>query len=192
MSAPPAEQVTQLLLDSTSGSVRATDALFPLIYDQLRSLAHGLFHAQCAQQLLDPTELVHEAYAKLAVSSRVGPLERTHFLSLAARAMRQVLCDHVAARQTAKRGRDWGRVGLTTASEGSQPEVIDALDLHEALEQLAALDERKAEVVTLRYFAGLSILETAHLLGISARTVELDWRFARAWLRRQLESTETN
>lgn len=186
MSDTPADTVTQLLLDSTNGDGRATDALFPMIYDHLRSLARGMFLSPCSPQSLDPTELVHETYIKLAQSAQIGPLERTHFLNLAARAMRQILCDHATARRAAKRGGDWGRISLTSAGAASPPTVIDAIDLHDALEKLTQLDERKADVVTLRYLAGLSIEETADALGVSIRTVELDWRFARAWLRRQL------
>ena len=181
-------RTTQLLVESTSGDTRAVESLFPLIYEQLRSLAHSFFHSSHSPQVMDPTELVHETYVKLIKSDSVGALERTHFFRLAARAMRQVLCDQATARRTAKRGGNWARVDLTVAEPAASEQRIDALDLHESLESLRVLDERKADVVTLRFLAGLSTAETAHALGVSVRTVELDWRFARAWLRKTLTS----
>lgn len=188
MSVSHANATVQLLLDSTHGDVRATNTLFPLIYEQLRGLAQGMLYSPSGPQPLDPTDLVHETYVKLAKSERVGPLERTHLLSLAARAMRQVLCDHALACRASKRGGDRGRVSLTVAGVALPGESIDAIDLHDALESLGELDQRKADVVTLRFLAGMSIDETAEALRVSPRTVELDWRFARAWLRRKLES----
>ncbi len=188
MNVVPNDQVTQLLLDSTRGDVRAADRLFPLIYDQLRSLARSLSQWNRSAQTLDPTEVVNETYLKLVRYDAIGPLERTHFFRLAARAMRQVLCDHAAARGTAKRGGEWARVDLTIAESVLPERLIDAVELNEALEALRQLDERKAEVVALRFLAGLSIAETADALGVSVRTVELDWRFARAWLRKTLTS----
>jgi RNA polymerase sigma factor (TIGR02999 family) len=182
------EKATQLLLESTRGDADATDALFPLIYDHLRSLARSLFRWSRAAQTLDPTELVHETYLKLIRHGEIRSLERTHFFRLAARAMRQVLCDHAAARRAAKRGGDWARVNLTIVEPASPEQQIDAVELNEALETLRQMDERKAEVVTLRFLAGLSIAETAEALDVSVRTVELDWRFARAWLRKRLTS----
>lgn len=180
--------VPRLLLDSTRGDADATDALFSLVYDQLRALARSIFVWKGAPQTLDPTELVHEAYLKLVRQDAVGSLERTHFFNLAARAMRQILSDHAAARRTAKRGGDWARVDLTVAEPASPKQLVDALEIHDALQTLQQLDERKADVVTLRFLAGLSIAETAEALGVSVRTIELDWRFARAWLRKNLTS----
>ena len=174
-----ADKATQLLLDSTNGDAFAADALFPLVYDHLRSLAQSLFRYGRSSQTIDPTELVHEAYLKLVRHDAIGDLERTHFFRLAARAMRQVLCDHAAARRTAKRGGDWARVNLTIAEPAAPEHLVDAIEIHEALEALQQLDERKSEVVTLRFLAGMSIAETATALGVSVRTIELDWRFAR-------------
>jgi RNA polymerase sigma factor (TIGR02999 family) len=186
MSNTHSDTTTKLLLDSTRGDARAADALFPLVYSQLRSMAHSLFRHNHSPRALDPTELVHEAYLKLVRPDAVGKLERTHFFRLAARAMRQVLCDHAAAQRTAKRGGDWARVDLTIAEPASPERLIDALEMDEALETLRQLDERKAEVVTLRFLAGMSIAETAEALDVSVRTVEIDWRFARAWLRKRV------
>jgi RNA polymerase sigma factor (TIGR02999 family) len=186
MSDPHNDTATNLLLDSTRGNARAADALFPLVYSQLRSMADSLFRHNHSPRTLDPTELVHEAYLKLVRHDAVGKLERTHFFRLAARAMRQVLCDHAAAQRAAKRGGDWARVDLTIADPASPERLIDALEMDDALETLRQLDERKAEVVTLRFLGGMSIAETAEALDVSVRTVELDWRFARAWLRKRL------
>lgn len=167
-----------------------TGKLTSQIYHELRSLAHWLLRDRSVDGALEPTELVHETYIKLANSRNVEWSDERHFFHLVARAMRQVLADHVASGRTAKRGGAWRRV-CPEELDNSAANSVDAASLYDALEVLGNLDQRKANVVTLRFLGGLSIAETARALDVSPRTVELDWRFARAWLRRQVLNEST-
>lgn len=157
----------------------------PVVYAELRRRAEDYLRRERANHTLQPTALVHEAYAKLAASVQSGFRDRSHFIASTARAMREILVDHARARRSAKRGGDAGRVTLhdvaTPAERG-----VDVLELHEALERLAALDARKARMVELRFFGGLSIDEIARELEVSHMTVSNDWRMAQAWLSREL------
>jgi RNA polymerase sigma factor (TIGR02999 family) len=162
--------------------------LLPRLYEQLRQIAGRMMAEERDGHTLQPTALLHEAWAKLAGSEpdrRVN--DDAHLLRLAARAMRQVLVDHARARAAAKRGQ---RVQVELLEEwlvGLDQRSIDVLALHEAIERLAAMDEDLARVVELRFFGGLSIAETARALEVSDSTVERSWRTARAWLQRELE-----
>ena len=182
MSAP---NVTILLEQARAGDAGALDRLLPLVYTELRQLAHRQRSRRGGGETLNTTALVHEAYIKLARQD-AGWNDRAHFFRTAARAMRQILVDDALRRRTAKRGGglpdaelDEGRV----AQEAKDDEVV-ALD--EALTRLEALDPRQGEVVTLRYFVGLTIPETADVLGLSAATVKREWTSARAYLHRAL------
>lgn len=182
-------EATRLLARAAGGDARAADALIPLVYDELRRLAQSLL-GPAAQRNLQPTALVHDAYLKLIGQGEVDWQSRTHFFRVAAKQVRRVLIDQVRVRNTEKRGG-----GATTITVGDGPEFesvdpIDVLALEEALEELARLGERQCRVVELRFFAGLSIEETARALGISERTVKEDWTFARAWLDRRLGGHE--
>jgi RNA polymerase sigma factor (TIGR02999 family) len=167
------------------------DAWMPLVYDELRRLADRRFGEELRGRTLQPTALVHEAYLKLAEREDPPWHDRTHFLATAATAMRHILVDHARARATEKRGGGWRRItldeGLGATQQGSE---VDILSLDDAVERLAALDPRKAKVIELRFFAGLSIEETAEALGVSHMTVSSDWRFARAWIARALGDAE--
>ncbi len=167
---------------------RAAEELLPMVYDEMRRIASGYLNRERPGHTLDATGLVHEAYEKLVDQRRVEWQGRTHFLAIGAQAMRRLLVNHAVARKRQKRGGDWSRVTLTQGP--SSPEVgVDLeglLALDEALKRLEALSERQARVVELRYFAGMTTPEAAAALGVSARTVEGDWTFARAWLRREL------
>ena len=172
---------------------RAAEALLPEVYEELRRMAGGFMRRERVGHTLDATGLVHEAYMKLAAQQRIEWQGRTHFLAIGAQAMRRLLINHAVARKRHKRGGEWERVTLTgiggSDGIGSSPEDLDAeglLTLDRALDQLAQLSERQARVVELRYFAGMTADETANVLGVSKRTVEGDWSFARAWLRREL------
>jgi RNA polymerase sigma factor (TIGR02999 family) len=163
------------------------DELLPLVYDELRQLAGAILRQERPGHSLQPTALVNEAYLRLIDATKVEWQGRAQFLALAGRSMRQILVDHARAKGASKRGGDRLRVTLVEESGGARgPQELDVLDVDEALEELAALDARKARVVELRFFAGLEMKEIADVLRVGTTTVEDDWYFARAWLRRRL------
>ncbi|NBB86752.1 MAG: sigma-70 family RNA polymerase sigma factor [Bacteroidetes bacterium] len=177
---------TRLLVKGRQGHKEAIDALIPQVLTELKEIAHRLLQRRPAGDVLDTTGLVHEAYLKLVDHSRVEWSDRAHFQALAARAMRQILVDHFRSQQREKRG---GHVKKVTLREGEVPigdrgEILLAID--EALDRLADTDARKAQVVTCRFFGGMSHRATADVLGVSTRTVQRDWRMAKAWLARWL------
>lgn len=182
---------SQLLSDLSHGDAAAAEQLLPLVYDELRALARRLMRQQPAGNSLQPTALVHEAYLRLVDHTRTTELGRTHFFNLAAQAMRQVLADHARRRRAAKRGGDRQRVSLGQVAHGSSRADVDVVSLDDALTELTELDARQARIVELRYLAGMTVEETATALGVSPRTVQLDWRMARAWLRRRLGEGES-
>lgn len=159
-----------------------------VVYSELRRLAEKAFRNQPAGHTLQPTALVHEAYLKLADCADPPWDDQEHFLATAATAMRHILVDHARARASVKRGGARHRVTLDEGLHASEDRDVDLLVLNEALESLAQIEERKARVVELRFFAGLSLEDTARTLGVSAMTVSTDWRFARAWIGRALEA----
>jgi len=193
----PKDRVTLIVSDIEADPDRArisAEELFPLVYDELRRLARSFMAREHAGHTLQPTALVHEAYLRLVDQTRTGFKGRTHFLAIGAEVMRRLLIDHARKRGAAKRGLGWRRVTLGPACEASSPEALsaeDLLTLNAALESLAAVDEREAQIVTLRYFGGLNVEEVAEALGVSKRTVESDWRHARAWLRVALSRGES-
>jgi RNA polymerase sigma-70 factor (ECF subfamily) len=187
MSRPSPSEVTRLL-EKGRADESALERLLPHVYDELRDLAAAHLRGERGHHTLQPTALVHEAFVRLAADPAADWRGRAHFHAIAARAMRQVLVDHARRRKAAKRGGGAEREPLTLhdgLADAGAPE-LDVLDLHAALEDLARLQERKARVVELRFFGGLTFEETGHVLGISPRTVEADWYLARAWLRREL------
>lgn len=186
MPARSATDATQFVNELSAGEAEAADQLLPLVYDELRALARRMLGQQAARCTLQPTALVHEAYLKLVDHTRTTELGRTHFFNLAAQAMRQVLADHARRRCAAKRGGNYSRVSLGEVAHGSTRADVDVVNLDDALTALAELDARQARIVEMRFLAGMTIEETAIALGISPRTVQLDWRMARAWLRRRL------
>jgi len=161
----------------------------PRLYGELRRLARGILAGQRPGHTLQPTALVHEAYLKLADHGETRRYGRTHFMALAARAMRHILVDHARGHARGKRGGAWRRVTLTDGLEPAGKSDLDRdqlLALERALERLQAVDEREARVVELRFFGGLTMVEIAEALDVSLRSVEADWTHARAWLRRDL------
>ena len=175
-------------LGEEGGEKPLAEELLPLVYDELRRLARHYMRGERPDNTLQATAVVHEAYLKLVDRSRVDWQGRTHFLAVSARVMRRLLIDHARGRDRLKRGGGWRRVTLdevlVPAEPGLDREELLALDA--ALEKLARLDERQARIVELRSFGGLETAEIAALLDVSERTVERDWHFARAWLRREL------
>lgn len=162
----------------------------PVVYEELRAIAHRLMSRERSSHTLQPTALAHEAYARIAGHERVDPNDRGHFLSLAARAMRRVLVDHSRARASAKRGGDWERVDVEEIDGviGEDAGAAEILSLHAALAELAELDGRQARIVELRFFAGLSMTEIGEVIGAAEPTVRRRWYLARAWLARRLGS----
>ena len=186
------DRVTEIVSDLEAGADRArvsVEELFPLVYDELKRLARSFMAREHAGHTLQPTALVHEAYLRLVDQTRTGFTGRTHFLAVGAQVMRRLLIDHARKRGAAKRGLGWQRVTLGPASEASQAEALsleELLSLDAALNRLAELDEREARIVALLFFGGLNVEEVAEAVGVSKRTVESDWRHARAWLRVEL------
>jgi RNA polymerase sigma-70 factor (ECF subfamily) len=162
------------------------DNLTPQVYEELRRLARRAMRGQRLEHTLQPTALAHEAYLKLAQSPGLEASDRTHFMALAARAMRQILVDHARARGAAKRGDAGARVELVEQVGATPPPAVDLLALNEALERLAALDERKVRIVEMRYLAGLTVEEVADVLGLSTPTIKREAAMAKAWLFREL------
>jgi len=182
------EELTQLLTDWSHGDDAALQKLTPLVYGELRRLAHLYMEGQRPNHTLQTTALVNEAYLRLADQSKPNFTTRSHFLAVAAKAMRQILVDHAKAQRRQKRGGGASMVELDTAAVISPEQTQTVLDVDEALERLALLDSRKARVVELKYFGGLNQDEIAAVLKISAVTVRRDWVFARAWLCTELSN----
>lgn len=181
--------VTQLLRRLREGDVGALDRLIPLVYDELRALARAQLRREDTGHTLGSTALVHEAYLRLAGREGLSPADRHHFFAIAAQAMRRVLIDHARTRKRKKRGSgvvlhslEEGAVTLLQEDAGDELTAID-----EALERLAAASPRAARVVECRFFAGLTLEETAEVLEVSVKTVQRDWLLARAWLRKEVE-----
>jgi RNA polymerase sigma factor (TIGR02999 family) len=179
-------ETTRLLQAMSAHDAGAAARLFPVVYEELRKLAHGYFRRQNPQQTLQPTALVHEAFLRLADQTSVSWQGRAHFLAVAAQAMRQILIDHARARGRIKRGGQMCRVTTDPAVTPVTDAAPELLDLDEALRRLTTLDERQGKIVELRFFGGLTVEEVAHVLGWSKSTVESEWRMARAWLHREL------
>jgi RNA polymerase sigma factor (TIGR02999 family) len=181
------EGVTQLLVDWSNGDPSALDKLMPVVYDELRRLASNYLRRERAGHTLQPTALVNEAYLKLVDQRKARWQNRAQFFGVAAQLMRRILVDHARIRQAQKRGgSDQQQLSLSQADQVAEKPDIDLLALHEALNDLALIDEQQARIVELRFFGGLTIEETAEVLAISHATVERDWTLARAWLRREL------
>lgn len=164
--------------------MRSSEEMFGVVYDELRRLAAQYLSRERSGHTLQPTALVHEAYLRLAAQSAEWD-SKTHFFAVGARVMRRLLIDHARARGRDKRGGDWQRVTLDPVAVELDDAALLALD--DALERLAKLDAREAQIVELRFFAGMTVEEIAAELGVSKRTVESDWTHARAWLRRELQ-----
>lgn len=186
MTTAPRDTTTRLLVAFDNGDPVPLEVLIPLMYDELHRIARGHLAREQPGHTLRPTGLVHEAYLRLVDDTRVSARGRAYFFGAAGRAMRQVLVDHARQRKAAKRGGD--RVAVTLEEGHASVDALahDVLDLDAALERLAAESERSVRVVECRFFGGLSVEETAAALGVSERTVKYDWKFARAWLYREL------
>jgi RNA polymerase sigma factor (TIGR02999 family) len=182
MTTLPSNDVTQLLLDWSKGDRAALDQLMPLVYDELRRLANSYLRRERPDHTLQPTALVHEAYLRLIDQQTVQWQNRAHFFGIAAQTMRRILVDHARYHAREKRLSVSQKVSLDDAIIAAHPPDIDVLALDSALNQLADLDPQQANVVELRCFGGLTVEETAEVLGVSPATVKRDWSMAKAWL----------
>ncbi len=179
-------KITELLVDWRNGRSNAFDQLFALVYDELRALASGYMRRERPDHTLQTTALVNEAYVKL-VGHKDRLLEnRLHFFAVAAKVMRQILIDHARTRHYEKRGGKAVKISLDEVVIISDERAADLIVLDDALKSLAAIDERKSQVVELRFFGGMTIEETAEFLSVSFNTVVRDWEMARAWLYRNI------
>ena len=186
MAEPIPADLTQLLGQWSGGDREALDDLIPLVYDELRGMARGHMAQERAGHTMQATALVNEVYLKLKNERRSNWTNRAQFFAITAQMMRRILVDYARQHGTAKRGAGAERVPLDEAMLVSKDNASEMLAIDEALQKLEQLDQRKSQVAVLRFFAGLTVEETAEALAISIETVARDWRFARAWLRNEL------
>jgi RNA polymerase sigma factor (TIGR02999 family) len=182
-------EITALLRRVGDGDRPALDSLFAAVYDELKRLAHAQRLRWSGDETLNTTGIVHEAYMKLVRHGEVSLTDSSHFYAVASRAMRQILVNYAERRVAAKRGSGASRVPLDEVNPVAPEAATEVLALHDALGRLAELDERQGRIVEYRFFAGLSVVETAELLGLSPATVKRDWAVASAWLRREMTET---
>ena len=180
-------QVTELLVRWRGGDRQALGSLLPLVYDELRRIARHYLQGERPGHTLQSTALVNEAYVRMVAQDFPQWQNRAHFFGVAAQLMRQILVDHARSHRASKRGGDVYKVSLDEAGDQPQATDIDIVALDDALKNLAEMDPQQCKVVELKFFAGLSIEDTAEVLGISASTVKRDWITARAWLYRELD-----
>ena len=185
MAQPTEPDLTALLREASQGDRMALDRLMPVVYSELRKLAGSYLRQERSDHTLQPTALVHEAYLRLTNQRDVEWQNRAHFFGIAAQMMRRILVDHARKRQAAKRDAAAWRV--STAEIDASETAPELLALDRALEELEEIDPQQARVVELRFFAGLTVEETAEVAGISPRTVKREWRTAKAWLRRTMD-----
>jgi RNA polymerase sigma factor (TIGR02999 family) len=180
------QQITSLLVEWSNGNQTALEDLMPLVYDELRRIARRFMRRQAAGHTFQTTELIHEAYLKLARGEDQNWQNRAHFFGVAAQAMRHILVDYARSKQSRKRGGWQEKITLDETAAVSFQRSDELVQLDDAMKQLANLDERKSRVVELKYFGGLTNEEIAAVLKISPETVKRDWRFSRTWLLREL------
>jgi len=188
MNDPGTGNITQLLIEVTNRNSAAVDVLLPLIYDELRSLAANYLRRERSNHTLEPTALVHEAYLRMVDQTQVNWQNRAHFFGVAAQMMRRILVDHARAHNAEKRGQDFQKFSLDEHIDKAIERSSDLVALDDALQSLSEIDEQKARIVELRFFGGLSIDETAEVLGVSAPTVKRQWRMAKAYLYGQVQN----
>ena len=191
MATPPTPDITRLLVDWSEGRRDALDQLMPVIYQELHKIAGSYLRRERAEHTLQPTALIHEAYLRLVRPNVPSFKSRTHFYGVAAHVMRQILVEHARARGAAKRGAGGRKVSLDDVTLFSEERTADLVALDDALTTLAGFDERKSKVIELRFFAGLSLDDTADALGVSVATIGRELRLAQAWLQRELDRTES-
>ncbi|PYS24154.1 MAG: RNA polymerase subunit sigma-70 [Acidobacteria bacterium] len=186
---PAPENVTKLLVAWGNGDEAARDELLPLVYQELHRLAHHYMNRERPGHTLQTSALVNEAFVRLIDQKEVRWQNRAHFFGIAAQMMRRILVDYARSRHYAKRGGSAQQVSLNEALIVTEERTAEVLALDDALKGLAEFDPRKSQIVELRFFGGLSIAETAEILQVSPGTVMRDWTLAKAWLRKQMVST---
>ena len=191
MAVPSPKEVTRLLIDWGNGDQAALDELIPLVYDELRRLAGRYMRRESQGHTLQTSALVNEAYLRLIDQKSVQWQNRAHFFGVAAQLMRRILVDHARSRSRAKRGGRAQMVSLTEQAVISK-EVAEVIALDEALKNLAEMDPRKSQIVEMRFFGGLTTEEVAEVLKVTSRTVEREWRKAKAWLHHAISKGETD
>ena len=192
MTTPVPEEISQLLTHWSEGDKAALDKLIPLVYAELRRLAHHYMRGEQAGQILQTSALVNEAYLRLVDYRKMRWQDRAHFFAVAAQLMRRILVEHARKRRAAKRGGETVHISLSGAAATKKQRTIDLIALDRALSELAVMDERRSRIVELRYFGGLNIEETAAALEVSPATVQREWRIAKAWLHRAISGNESN
>ncbi len=185
---PPSQEATQLLIDWSKGNREAAAGLMPLVYDELRRLARGYLQRERPDHTLQATGLVHEAYLRLVDQGTTTWQNRAHFFGVAAQLMRRILVDHARRHRRGKRGGSWDKVEFDEALAPSVSRNLDVIALDDALLDMAKLNPQHSQIVELRFFGGMSIEEVAEVLDVSPRTVQREWRMARAWLRREISA----
>lgn len=180
------ESITQLLVEWGNGDEEALNRLMPVVHDELRRLARMYLRRERINHTLQPTALINEAYLKLVDQHGMHWQNRAQFFGISAQLMRRILVDYARQARADKRGGGAIAVSLTQANSFTQQPEIDLLEIHEALERLAAFDPQQSRVVELRFFAGLTVEESAEVIGISRATVAREWTMAKAWLHREL------
>ncbi len=189
MAAPLSKGVTELLVDCTNGDHEALDKLIPLVYEELRKLASSYLRRERSNHTLQTTALVHEAYLRLVDQKNSNWQNRAQFFGVAAQMMRRILVDHARSHRASKRGGSYRRISLSEGAILSNDRDTDLTELDEVLKRLATIDPQQSRVVELRIFGGLTVEETAEVMGISSRTVKREWSMARAWLHQQIKKT---
>src|SRR5271165_2632655 len=189
---PTTEDVTVLLAQLTKGNEEAGSKLIPLVYSELRRLAGGYMRRERSDHTLQPTALVHEAYLRLVGQRAVDWQSRSHFFGIAAQVMRRILVDNARGHMRDKRGGGQKPVPIDEALVFAPEQSEEFLKLNEALDRLTKLDERQGKIVELRFFGGLTVEQTAELMGISPKTVKRDWSMAKAWLHGDLKASHGN
>jgi len=182
------ENITELLVGYGRGDKEALDKLMPVVYDELRRQAARYLRREQAGHTLQTTALIHEAYVRLVDQRNVQWQNRAHFFGIAAQMMRRILVDHARTKKRAKRGGSDIKVSLADVTVPVKERDLDVVALDEALTRLAEIDEQQSRVVELRFFSGLTVEETAEVMGISPATVKRDWSMAKAWLHRELSA----
>ena len=186
VSAPPRQEVTQVLVDWSKGDQNAPERLMPLVYEELRKLARNYLQRERSDHTLQATGLVHEAYLRLVDQSSMSWQNRAHFFAVAAQVMRRILVDHARAHRAEKRGGEREKIEFDEALAPSGEKAVDLIALDDALQDLVTFDSRQSRIVELRFFGGLTNEEIGDVLGISPRTIKREWRLAKAWLRREI------
>ncbi len=187
MSTPSSEDITRLLQEWSDGDQTALTKLMPLVYDELRRLAHRYMAQERSDHTLQTTALVHEAYLRLVGQKDVQWQNRAHFFAVSAQLMRRILVDHARTQHAAKRGGGGLKLSLDEAANVPYEPAAELIALDEALTKLADIDRRKSRIVELRFFGGLTLDEVAEMLSVSSPTVMRQWRVARAWLYREMD-----